>query len=476
MGKRRTDDSFPFLVDDWLSSLFVRSLTQAEEAGFLKLLLWQWKDPDGGLPDDDKALADLSGLKEDWFKGSGQKLKAKFPPHPEAPGKIANPKQFGIWKERRDRSLKQAQGANKTNLKRWGGGRTSISPQGAPYAFDDDEKAEPVVSPVSGIASGSPSVSLAESLSDTLTESPTDENNRLAGRLPIAERYAYRVAERVAKRVATLESNIVFAVDKQLISEKRVEESDTCAGRLAIRLPSLISMSLKNKEEEEEKEKETKEKEFLEPGEVAVFEVPFAGGPVEVSAPGDADEDRGEDGLTAKGRRMKKLERETREVFERWKKRWSPKAALDSERKKWIHKGLKEYGKSVEDLGEAIEGVAFEPFNMGDPKVNDRGKRYVEPRHIFKSAAHVENFQQLYRQHAAAIERAAAEKRKREEQAKAEAAVEAKRRAEEAQKTPEQLAQEREAFRLARAKEMLEINPSLLTPEHKEILKKHGLM
>jgi uncharacterized protein YdaU (DUF1376 family) len=54
--------AFLFYVEDWLSSTAIDLMTAAEERGYLRLLLHAWKNPDCGLPNDDRILAHLSKL------------------------------------------------------------------------------------------------------------------------------------------------------------------------------------------------------------------------------------------------------------------------------------------------------------------------------------------------------------------------------------------------------------------------------
>lgn len=58
----------PFYVDDWLSSDAIAGFTLEQEAVYLRLLLRQWKAPDGQLPKDEALLAGYSRLGSRWAK------------------------------------------------------------------------------------------------------------------------------------------------------------------------------------------------------------------------------------------------------------------------------------------------------------------------------------------------------------------------------------------------------------------------
>jgi uncharacterized protein YdaU (DUF1376 family) len=70
--------AFLFYVEDWLSSTAIDLMTAAEERGYLRLLLHAWKNPDCGLPNDDRILAHLSKLETEWQTGSGEVVRAEF--------------------------------------------------------------------------------------------------------------------------------------------------------------------------------------------------------------------------------------------------------------------------------------------------------------------------------------------------------------------------------------------------------------
>lgn len=70
--------AFQFYPSDWLSSSKVNLMTPAEEGAYIRLLAYEWQEDDCGLPDDDKALSQLSRLGEEWFNGGSRVLRACF--------------------------------------------------------------------------------------------------------------------------------------------------------------------------------------------------------------------------------------------------------------------------------------------------------------------------------------------------------------------------------------------------------------
>ena len=94
--------SFPFFTDDWLGSSSVAGMTLAEQGAYVRLMVWSWNssEMDCGLPDDDDALAQWSGLGADWHGPSGDKLKRKFPVAEN--GRRYNAKILGEWQKCED--------------------------------------------------------------------------------------------------------------------------------------------------------------------------------------------------------------------------------------------------------------------------------------------------------------------------------------------------------------------------------------
>jgi uncharacterized protein YdaU (DUF1376 family) len=69
---------FPFFPDEWLGSPKIMLMTPAEEGAYIRLLAIAWGNDNCALPNDDIQLASLSRLNEDWFKGSGDKIRQNF--------------------------------------------------------------------------------------------------------------------------------------------------------------------------------------------------------------------------------------------------------------------------------------------------------------------------------------------------------------------------------------------------------------
>ncbi len=69
---------FPFYPDEWLGSPKVMLMTPAEEGAYIRLLAISWGNENCSLPDDDNELSILSRLGQEWFNGSGQKIRQNF--------------------------------------------------------------------------------------------------------------------------------------------------------------------------------------------------------------------------------------------------------------------------------------------------------------------------------------------------------------------------------------------------------------
>ena len=82
--------SFQFYANDWLSSPKIILMTPSQEGAYIRLLCYAWADPNCSLPDDDDALAQLSRLGEEWFRGSGTVLRQCFIAHPKLTGRLIN--------------------------------------------------------------------------------------------------------------------------------------------------------------------------------------------------------------------------------------------------------------------------------------------------------------------------------------------------------------------------------------------------
>lgn len=103
----------PFYVDDWLSSDAIAGFTLEQEAAYLRLLLRQWKAPDGLLPKDEHQLAGYSRLGTRWSKVGRPIIKRCFVARG---GGYVNLRLRTEWLRVRDKSQKAAAAA----AERWG--------------------------------------------------------------------------------------------------------------------------------------------------------------------------------------------------------------------------------------------------------------------------------------------------------------------------------------------------------------------
>lgn len=104
-------EAFLFYVDDWLSSKKVQAMDAHEERGYLRLLLFEAKEPDCGLPAIPALLAITSMLGAQWNKPtvtkayrvpgitSGQKILRCFEYRPEgaADDRLYNERLYKEW-------------------------------------------------------------------------------------------------------------------------------------------------------------------------------------------------------------------------------------------------------------------------------------------------------------------------------------------------------------------------------------------
>jgi len=102
----------PLYVDDWLSSDTVESFSLVQQAAYLRLLLRQWKAPNGFLPNDEAQLAKWSGLGVNWKRLGRPVLAAGFT---HTTSGYVNPKLRDLWKSARSKSAQ----ARKAAEKRW---------------------------------------------------------------------------------------------------------------------------------------------------------------------------------------------------------------------------------------------------------------------------------------------------------------------------------------------------------------------
>lgn len=108
---------FPYLplyVDDWLTSDAVDAFSLEQQAAYLRLLLRQWKSPDGMLPRDEPSLARLSQLGDRW-RDLGRPIVARC--FVARGGRLLNLRCHQLWKEARAKSA-SAKRAAQTRWKR----------------------------------------------------------------------------------------------------------------------------------------------------------------------------------------------------------------------------------------------------------------------------------------------------------------------------------------------------------------------
>lgn len=101
-----------FWVDDWITSDAVESFTLAQQGAYLRLLLRQFKSPDGVLPRSEAQLARLSGLGDDWPTLGRPIIERCFVKHGTG---FANPRCRDEWERARDRWIQTV----KAGRKRW---------------------------------------------------------------------------------------------------------------------------------------------------------------------------------------------------------------------------------------------------------------------------------------------------------------------------------------------------------------------
>jgi uncharacterized protein YdaU (DUF1376 family) len=109
--------SFQFYPDSWLSSQDIMLMTPAQEGAYIRLLSIAWLSEDCGLPDDDEALARLSRLGEEWFKGGYNLVKTKFQPKGN---RLYNLRLLEERKKQEQWREKSVEGGKKSAKSRWG--------------------------------------------------------------------------------------------------------------------------------------------------------------------------------------------------------------------------------------------------------------------------------------------------------------------------------------------------------------------
>lgn len=114
-GKR---PAFQFYASDWLGSTKHAMMSPSQRGAYIDLLCHQHNDADCTLPDDDKALAALSGLNEGWFNGGSGLVRDCFPPAPGKPGRLANPRMLEVRADADEWSRKSREGGVKSGVSR----------------------------------------------------------------------------------------------------------------------------------------------------------------------------------------------------------------------------------------------------------------------------------------------------------------------------------------------------------------------
>ena len=78
MAREGRCPAFLFYPDSWLSSRDVDLMGLEGQGAYIRLLCYQWLDPDCGLPADDGKLAGLSRLGKKWRGPVGTLIRSKF--------------------------------------------------------------------------------------------------------------------------------------------------------------------------------------------------------------------------------------------------------------------------------------------------------------------------------------------------------------------------------------------------------------
>ena len=86
--------SFPFYVNNWLSSARVSAMTLEQQGAYVRLLCFAWNSGAAALPQDQALLASLSALQSRWDAVSGP-IMACF--HVGEDGKLHNEKLDECW-------------------------------------------------------------------------------------------------------------------------------------------------------------------------------------------------------------------------------------------------------------------------------------------------------------------------------------------------------------------------------------------
>lgn len=113
--------AFQFYVKDWLTSRKIAVMDLAQVGAYSFLLAACWDSDDCSLPDDDRTLAALSRMGEQWCTDASESVRACFVPHPKHPGHLTNERLLAEFK-----SLQKFR-RNKQRAGQIGGVRSGLS-------------------------------------------------------------------------------------------------------------------------------------------------------------------------------------------------------------------------------------------------------------------------------------------------------------------------------------------------------------
>lgn len=118
---------FPFRVKEWLADERFTLMSAEQKGALIDLWARAWvSDPPCTLPDDDRSLAQLSGLQKGW-KRNASVLRALFEP---MSGRLVSPDLLRLHVQMVEQSERKSRAGKAGNAKRWGG-TTDVSSRGA---------------------------------------------------------------------------------------------------------------------------------------------------------------------------------------------------------------------------------------------------------------------------------------------------------------------------------------------------------
>lgn len=82
--------SYQLYVKDWLTSRKIAVMNLSQIGAYSLLLAACWDSDDCSLPDDDRTLAALSRMGDQWGTDASMPVRACFVPHPKHPGHLTN--------------------------------------------------------------------------------------------------------------------------------------------------------------------------------------------------------------------------------------------------------------------------------------------------------------------------------------------------------------------------------------------------